>query len=589
MHAEQAPHFYPEPADFARLSSAESADAPHPRLGWVTATHICRRWREVALATPWLWAAVPFCFGQDAAATFLRRAKCMPLLFDVWFARRPRPEYARWTADAVRAHLGRMHTLRVAEDIDACVGAHEWRALAGAAPALRTFWIRNAGTLHEWPARLFGDAAPALRSVWLTGFRNFPWDPAAFRAITTLRVEHCEDEDESDDGEDPDGLVCLEDMLHALARLPALAALTIVDTFPSRTRAASLADIPTASLPALRELRLEGRLDIVAMLVHRLVWPRSARVSLVCAPRIPPDRRDVVLEALRDRLAVDAHLPAAQTLRAVQSVRGARTVELWYDALQLGEPLPALPLPDFRLVVPSPDDEAVGTGGAGLQELLAALPLGGLRVLALETHELADAPVRRGNRAAAEWPVAEPGWRALFADCKHVQRVRCTGRGVAEGLLGALYDDAAPRTREQPSALALLRPASAWAPPERLLFPALSMLYLPGVDWSAVLNVGTERAQGGKRHVPWVRAGVREPVCAAEVLSAVASAREDGETPVAAVVCSDAAVWKEVLQTKCRKLDVFEAEADGDEGEEGKELDLGLDKGPDVYRYGYAW
>ncbi|KAI0042526.1 hypothetical protein FA95DRAFT_1500023, partial [Auriscalpium vulgare] len=50
--------------------------------GWLAATHVCQRWRRVALEDPTLWAAnisVPFPLGPRWADRFLSRAQDAPL------------------------------------------------------------------------------------------------------------------------------------------------------------------------------------------------------------------------------------------------------------------------------------------------------------------------------------------------------------------------------------------------------------------------------------------------------------------------------------------------------------------------------
>ncbi|KAI0036287.1 hypothetical protein K488DRAFT_82239 [Vararia minispora EC-137] len=567
-HAELEPHFHPDPANIPRLPYGK----PLPkRLGWIVSTHVCRRWREVALGTPWLWSNVTFCFGRDAATEFLRRSKNIPLLLDVWVAplygTPAFEQYIEWVFDTVQWNIHRTHTLRIVDDFEPSFST-DWKSVVRAAPILKTLWMCNTLDLIQWPAHIFADDAPSLRDVWIRGFRQFPWDPLAFRGITHLRVEHCEDvdEDETDEGEDPDGLVCLEDMLLALPHLCALQSLTIVNTFPARTRAASLGDMPEAALPTLTHLHLEGRLDFVGMLVHRLTWPRGAQVRLVCAPQIPWDRREVVLDALRDRFAQDAHMAAARTLLAgYNTTCRAVCVELWYAELALGIPMPTPPTePDFRLLVPGPD--------AHLQELISIFPTASLRTLSVHAPD--------ASRPAGEWPDGEPGWRALFGDAREIRRVYCAGAGAAEGLVAAMYADVGARSRSRSRLALLRRSASVYAPPARVLFPALGMLYCARVDWDTVLNHGTDAPPGRVGVCPWTRAGEREPCTAAEMLSAVARERELSEYPLAAVVyacggvkaCRRAPEWERMLLSRCPELDCFavdapDADADEDEDE----------------------
>ncbi|KAI0046168.1 hypothetical protein FA95DRAFT_1494385, partial [Auriscalpium vulgare] len=52
------------------------------KLGWLTVTHVCQHWRNIALRDPVLWAsdiALPSVLGHRWAAAFLSRAQNVPL------------------------------------------------------------------------------------------------------------------------------------------------------------------------------------------------------------------------------------------------------------------------------------------------------------------------------------------------------------------------------------------------------------------------------------------------------------------------------------------------------------------------------
>jgi hypothetical protein len=49
-------------------------------LGWIVVTHVCRRWREIALENPGLWSCIDFTRLTSACvAELLARAKMTPL------------------------------------------------------------------------------------------------------------------------------------------------------------------------------------------------------------------------------------------------------------------------------------------------------------------------------------------------------------------------------------------------------------------------------------------------------------------------------------------------------------------------------
>ncbi|KAI0047739.1 hypothetical protein FA95DRAFT_1492138, partial [Auriscalpium vulgare] len=49
------------------------------RLGWVNVTHVCRRWRALALDLPRLWTSISFALGRKWAEVFLARSRTAPV------------------------------------------------------------------------------------------------------------------------------------------------------------------------------------------------------------------------------------------------------------------------------------------------------------------------------------------------------------------------------------------------------------------------------------------------------------------------------------------------------------------------------
>lgn len=50
-----------------------------PSLDWIWATHVCRRWRQVALETPMLWTSFPIIHRPSYVRAFLARSGSLPL------------------------------------------------------------------------------------------------------------------------------------------------------------------------------------------------------------------------------------------------------------------------------------------------------------------------------------------------------------------------------------------------------------------------------------------------------------------------------------------------------------------------------
>ena len=62
--------------------SEEPPSLSQLELGWITVTHVCRRWRNVALANPSLWARIAFSLGDRWVDEMLARAGPAPVIYE---------------------------------------------------------------------------------------------------------------------------------------------------------------------------------------------------------------------------------------------------------------------------------------------------------------------------------------------------------------------------------------------------------------------------------------------------------------------------------------------------------------------------
>ncbi|KAI0032133.1 hypothetical protein K488DRAFT_39058, partial [Vararia minispora EC-137] len=51
----------------------------HLQLGWIVVTHVCRHWRDVAIAHTSLWTTIPFGLGERWVQEMFNRAKSAPV------------------------------------------------------------------------------------------------------------------------------------------------------------------------------------------------------------------------------------------------------------------------------------------------------------------------------------------------------------------------------------------------------------------------------------------------------------------------------------------------------------------------------
>ncbi|KAI0041443.1 hypothetical protein FA95DRAFT_1611006 [Auriscalpium vulgare] len=80
--------------------------------GWLAVTHVCRRWRDVALEYPGLWADVLYSLGPAWADAFVERAQTMPLVVHL-----DSPYAPDWHIQSVAKNISRTAYLNVEVDV----------------------------------------------------------------------------------------------------------------------------------------------------------------------------------------------------------------------------------------------------------------------------------------------------------------------------------------------------------------------------------------------------------------------------------------------------------------------------------------
>lgn len=129
------------------------------RLGWIHVTHVCRRWRYVALNQTSLWRELVFELGPDCASAMLERAKCTPLHIYrsfgdpdvIWYENRITTSIVQ---DAISEHITHLRTLNLQ---DATYSEHEViSSLVQAAPILSSVKI-STGPRADYSSFSFPD------------------------------------------------------------------------------------------------------------------------------------------------------------------------------------------------------------------------------------------------------------------------------------------------------------------------------------------------------------------------------------------------------------------------------------------------
>ncbi|KAJ7221857.1 hypothetical protein B0H12DRAFT_1329065 [Mycena haematopus] len=163
-------------------------------------THICRKWREIALATPALWRAISLPYSEDKDSlhwkhkdslhcllkSWLSRSGCLPLSLeveDIWATLDDKD------VEALVLHCARWEYVRLAVDGDV---AH---TIQGPMPLLRQVEIRVDSCGDEAIPMRFREA-PRLRSLTFPEYyklsdETFPWAQLTSLTLVGYSLHDC--------------------------------------------------------------------------------------------------------------------------------------------------------------------------------------------------------------------------------------------------------------------------------------------------------------------------------------------------------------------------------------------------------------
>ncbi|ETW84688.1 hypothetical protein HETIRDRAFT_473409 [Heterobasidion irregulare TC 32-1] len=266
------------PELLARIFSFSAAIDPpsSSALGWITVTHVCSHWRQVALDHSTLWANVSLEIGSRWSDEMIQRAKLAPLIITP-----PRFFTQAVSEIAVRilhSHLGRTTELRLTSRK---VFLPPMETFTASAPLLEEVCISS---IHEYvrlPNDLFGHNAPRLRSACFRGC-IIPWSSPLLRNLTHLDIAL------SSQGSNMDtapNLPSHEEFFDLLANMCRLESLSIEEYFPRslpEATASSRMRYPVIKLPHLSVLGLTGQWSDCAPVLRSIEVPATSRISLDC-------------------------------------------------------------------------------------------------------------------------------------------------------------------------------------------------------------------------------------------------------------------------------------------------------------------
>src|SRR5216683_3326806 len=255
-------------------------EPPQPKLGWIVVTHVCQRWRQVALNDPSLWAEITG-FSPRARWTseILVRARNAPLVIDLFDAPSLEvlskfPPHISHTRELRLRNLSKYHSQ----------GMQEICALE--APVLENFELKTSiaatstVTFRQFAGTtLFNGQAPKLRMFSLYQI-SIPWSLIPHGQLTHLKIILSRRMFEPDNSSPND----LNQFIDLLVNSPDLEVLAINFCLP--TMLSEVSNGQPIHLPRLSRLCLGGSTTSVATLLKMLQLPSSATLHLHCISEI---------------------------------------------------------------------------------------------------------------------------------------------------------------------------------------------------------------------------------------------------------------------------------------------------------------
>lgn len=305
-------------------ADVEDADE-RPPYAWIRVTHVCRRWREVALQASNLWTNVTMTGNLDCAKAMLQRSQHASLTVR--------------TPCHTGYHLKNAYRLifpeidRIAH-LDLTVDDSTRIPMSSrATERLDTLVLR-----HTPNGRVGAISGSPMDKLYITGLKRLelrgyvlPWSHKLLkhRTLTHLSIVS---------GLRVPGLgvqtAALSTVLKALKGLPALEVLEFSNVLPDVPNSV----LPTtrrgvASLVHLRKLSLEGTLLQCVQLMQHLAFPTTTQIDVACVGSYEAKHLIALASTIGEKLRGSKKTPGApQVLRCASVVDAVPDFKAWSTA-----------------------------------------------------------------------------------------------------------------------------------------------------------------------------------------------------------------------------------------------------------------
>ena len=504
------------------------------KLGWIGVTHVCQRWRQVALDDSSLWARI---VGDSPSAEWISealvRARDAPLRFDI--VGTPRPK----VLSKIPPHMSHTRVLRLPR-----LSIHDYHMVrdicALEAPILEYLELgfSDVSLITSGPGMtLFKGHAPKLRSL-ITSHITIPWSLIPRGQLTQLRITSSwTSRPRISSHYDYDS----KQLFDLLIKSPGLEILYLKFCLPSVLSQVSLGE--PIHLPRLSRLSLSGSSSCVTNFLKRLKLPSSATLRLYCISQDPSTYPDQLILPL---ISAHFHTPAPVEFKSFKVAVDRRkrimsvaasispTNSAIYNPWSLEDGRnspPELILSFWRL-----PEFGHSSQGNILGQLCGMQAISNLEFLSISACHV----------------VQGVNWYELFQHCEKITTIQANGPG-ASGLLGSLAPPKSSNVTSgrkgknrrhderatQAQVTSTVGPCAAPTSP----FPKLTSLLLENLDFGEAM--------------PRSKALYDDLACTLR-------RRKEGKTPLK-TLCVDRCVISTKQVNSLQRL-VWEVRWDGDEG-----------------------
>ncbi|KAI0055259.1 hypothetical protein BV25DRAFT_1921966 [Artomyces pyxidatus] len=236
-------------------------------LAWLKATHVCRRWRQIALGYTELWRHVDSALGPHWVREMISRAKATPLCLTADLHSRN-----AFMGDVISSNLHNTQMLSlVCDPISNGTRRVASSLFKKPAPLLESLVFMS--HLYSWDGAvtIFHGGAPRLRHLTVRQCGVFPWNSPVLRQLVTLEIHELIHPDYMD------VLVALEEM----KAVEVLVLRSGAATFPPWIALPQRAGGPI-TLPSLVQLTLAGVITYIAWILTHTRLAKTTKLSITC-------------------------------------------------------------------------------------------------------------------------------------------------------------------------------------------------------------------------------------------------------------------------------------------------------------------